>query len=567
MNNLAFKQNSAGVKPGARRRQRGAFMLEISLALVITAIASVATIRTQLNANRMQTADIQADVMNLYRNGLQTYTDENYLALQAGSLVTKNAITLPAGAALGQSMQPDIPNLIAMGYLPQGFQNNIILADAASFQNRIILEPVGCVTVACNVRGYAFIDQPIVVRGSGGETDGTMIGQMLARIGGNAGTTVEGPSVATVTGVGGGWTWPNPLPGNPAGVVAARFGFDASALGNFVRINDTRDPTLQGNLSAVGNLNIGGTSTLAGATTIGGALQVNATTVLNGNASMLNGGGTNCINFDRNGIVTINCAGQLNAQTGVFTDGGGNTSTIGPTGVTATGRVSGNLGLSTLTAKLFDQVDPNAITVTAGQQFFKGLNGALTLMTLDGGDVVAGKNVAGQRLALQSVVVAGAACANSSGAVVGAASEFAPTASGGLAVCSAGIWVPLSNLAPANSACPVNGSIATDPATGGGLICKSNIYIPADAAISNFVMGYPFIVTGDGQIVTKAAVIACAPSGTPLVYILPGTEASADSSFTRSATDNGASWTFNFRDGTAAPLTSISAIVQPFCAY
>lgn len=576
----SFFQSRAVRSPSLVKSQMGVFMFELSLALLIAAVAGAATIRTQLNVNRMQVADIQADVLNMYRNGLQTYADENYLALQSGASVTKNAVTLVTGAGVGQTRQPTVANLLAMGYLPLGFANGVLLADGAQFQNVIQLEPAGCVTVACNVRGYAYIDQPIVVRGSGGETDGRIIGQMLARIGGNAGTSVEG-SANTITGVGGGWTWPNPVALQPAGVVAARFGFDASALGQFVRINDTRDPTFQGNLSAVGNLSIGGTAALAGATTVGGPLTVNNNTTLNGGASLLNGGGTTCINLDRNGVVTISCTGTLNARTGVFTDGLGNTSTVTPTGITATGRVNAARGLATSSGTVFDQADPNAISVSAGQQFFRGNSGALLLMSLDGGDVVAGRNLAGQRLALQNSAVPGAACANTSGAVTGVATEYASTVAGGLAVCSGGVWVSLNNRAAANSVCPVEGSIATDTTTGGGLICKRGFYLPADSAISNFVMGTPFQVTvnaaGDSSTpIVKSTVITCAPSGAgtgaPLVYILPQNETSINSAFSRTVDDsnpgsNLGTWTFRMKDGLGGGLTSVTAIALPYCFY
>lgn len=554
----------------SRSRQRGAFMLEMSLALAISAIAAVGSLRTIVNAGRMQTADIQADVVRTYRHALQTYTEENYIALQAGTPVIKNGITLVAGAALGQIYQPDIPNLIAMGYLPIGFANNVMLVDGAGFRNEIQLQPLGCLPTACNVRGLAYIDQPITVRGSGAETDGTIIGQMLARIGGDAGTSVEG-STAVITAAGGGWTWPNPVPGAPAGVMATRFGYDASALGNFVRLNDLRDPTLQGNLSAVGNLSIGGTSTLNGALTVNAATTLNGNTTVNGNSTVVDGAGVTCVNMDRTGVVTISCAGTLNARSGVFTDGLGNTTTINQNGVVATGRVTGTQGLSTASGTVFDATDPNAIVVTGTQMFIRGSSG--TMMALDNGDVVATKNVAGMRMAVSEFVVEGAACANTSGAVAGAVTEFAGLVGGGMATCAAGRWTAVSRAGTAGVACTMSGAYATDQTDGQGLICRNGIYVRTAALLSNFVLASTMSAS-DGTVLAKPV---CPDTGgappQPLIILVPANEdpsvvaPATVSGINRFAVDNGTDWTAHLQrsvDGASLPGTMIANM---YCWY
>ena len=59
---------------------------------------------------------------------------------------------------------------------------------------------------------------------------------------------------ATINGYGGGWSWANPIAGNPAGIVVAKFGFGSAGLSQFVRMNDPRNPNLQGALTVVGNV-------------------------------------------------------------------------------------------------------------------------------------------------------------------------------------------------------------------------------------------------------------------------------------------------------------------------
>ena len=43
-----------------------------------------------VTANRMQLVDTQTDTLSTYRKGLQTYTDEQFIPLQAGNPVTVN---------------------------------------------------------------------------------------------------------------------------------------------------------------------------------------------------------------------------------------------------------------------------------------------------------------------------------------------------------------------------------------------------------------------------------------------------------------------------------------------
>jgi len=160
----------------------------------------------------------------------------------------------------------------------------------------------------------------------------------------------------------------------------------------------------------------------------------------------------------------------------------------------------------------------------------------------------------------------------------GGYTQYAATADGSMAVCDPGTaqWSVLTSRSVANAACAVDGSIATDRATNKGLICMHGFYVPADSALSNFVMGVPFAITGNGMSIVKSTVINCAAqgggTGYPLVYILPQTEASTDAAFTRYATDtapgtNAGQWTFTMLDGKGGALTSLSAIGIPYCYY
>jgi hypothetical protein len=558
---------SRGGRSASWRRQAGSLMIEVSLALLISAIAGVGAMREAARAELLRSADIEADSLLMYRTALQNYVDEFYAELQSGLAISKAGVNLASGTAPGQTYQPLVQNLIDMGYLSPGFSNSTILIDGGQFRSTIERLPSGCVSVACNVEGLAYIDRPFYVRGTT-ETNGPVIGQMLSRIGGFAGTSVDGVP-ANITGAGAAWSRPNPVAGTPAGVVAARFGFAASALSSFVRIGDTRDPNLAGPLTVAGNTQLNGTLGVAGTSTFGGASTFNGTTTLNGAATVNNNtltvanGGTACVTVAPTGVVTINCTGRLNATTGVFTSGA-ETVTIDPaSGVVATQRVRGSRGLGTNSATLFDAVDPNAITVTAGQMFIRGSSG--TLVTFDNGDVVASRNASSLRMTLRESVSDGAACGPTTGAI-GTGEEFATLSGGGLAVCRGGRWTALMRVAAHQSPCSVPGANATDSASGEGLICKGGVYSRQSEFLSSFALKSTTSV-GDGSILVKPSCASTGPTApVAILFLMPANEASTDAAFLRGADDLGGSWRVRLQsgDGSSSPG---NAIAMAYCWY
>jgi hypothetical protein len=280
----------------ARARQLGALMLEVSLALLISALAAVGTIRETARTNLLKSAEGEAESLSIYRTALQNYVDNNYIQLQ-GNLptVAVNGISLPDGDAAGQSRRPTIANLVGMGYLSPSFPAVLpSLNTGASYDNFIVNTPVGCVTFNCNVNGIAYVNRPYYVQGTEAttrEVNGPVVGQMLDKLGAFGVVSVEG-EVDNATGVAAGGSpslfglngillGVNPVAGAPAGVVGAQFGYNAKTNLNYVRIGETRDPALAGPLTVAGNTNLGanlsvaGTLAVAGATTLNNRLDVN----------------------------------------------------------------------------------------------------------------------------------------------------------------------------------------------------------------------------------------------------------------------------------------------------
>lgn len=244
-------------------RQRGFAMMEVSLALIITAFAALGTIKANLQAQHLEFAAIQGDGLRIARDAGETYAQENYTALQSGGAVTKNGYTVNPGTSDGQTYRPTVTDLIGLGYLQTGFSVQGSFSNGqppGSYRFTLQRTPAGCELIAagasCDIKGFAYLDQPIRAAGST-EPDGPAISSMASKLGGNAGFTLL-PTPTQIIGPNGVWPEPNPLPGSPSGVIAARFGFGSSGLGQFVRIADSRDPNLQGNLSVAGTAAVGG---------------------------------------------------------------------------------------------------------------------------------------------------------------------------------------------------------------------------------------------------------------------------------------------------------------------
>lgn len=236
--------------PRNLKRQGGFYLLQLSLALIISALIGAYALETQIQTARLQFAVVQGGNMSVLQAAGAKYTAEFYSNLQNNLPIAKNGITLTAGTASGQTLAPTVAQLRSMGYLDASFSLTSSFSNGAapgSYQVRVLRVPAGCAPVDCDIVGYAFPDQPITAAGST-EPDGPAMSAMLEPLGASGGYSLN-VTPEIIIGNGDGWRWDNPLPGNPAGVVVAKFGYGSSGLSQYVRINDDRDPNLQGKLT------------------------------------------------------------------------------------------------------------------------------------------------------------------------------------------------------------------------------------------------------------------------------------------------------------------------------
>jgi hypothetical protein len=475
-------------------------MLELSLALLISALAAVGVQREIVRTQVLRSADIEADNLKLYRQALQDYTDQFYDELQRNLAVTRNGVNLAAGAADGQSMQPTVANLIAMGFLPAGFTNSSLLTDTGVFRNLIQRIPVGCAPAnTCDITGLAYVDQPFVVRSSGGNTNAVVIGQMLSRIGGLAGTSME-TSTATITGSGAGWAANNPATGAPAGIVGARFGVGTSVFNAYVRRNDTRDPNLLGPLTVAGatqlgaNLGVTGNATITGTLTANGATTLGSTLNVAGASTFAEVSATGQVSSTAD-IGSSNVAGCLRAALSA----GGNLASRAADCVTrvlmsnAGVTVSNALG----TARINLDGDTGVLRVNSGA--------GAELITADGGT----GRIQAQTLRATLEATRGTAC-TTNGDV---ASDTA--ASGSVLVCRSLVWRSAGlDQQTAGSACVTNGQLAV-ASTGEALICRSAVWVLLDNRVTRLVPMELF--SGNGPATVEAPI--CGTDGTMQIVV------------------------------------------------
>jgi hypothetical protein len=430
---------------GAHRRvspahQRGNALVFALLGLTITAIVAASTLQARRVQQKRDAGTAEATVLDNLRNAVNSAIYEQVVTLQAGAALTKNGVSVaPATVGADLVWQPTVADLAAMGYLPQGWTTSSSSLNEAPYAIRFQRVPTGCAPTSCGVEGRIVLAGPIRDTNVVGQVDSVVIGPILMRIGADSGVSLQA-SPTQITGFGNTWSAPNPVAGTPPGIVAVRVGTASAGFSQFVRINDSRDPNLQGNLSVSGNAKLGGALDVGGVTTLHDALSVK------------DASGNDCVQLLPDGTVNIRCSGQLNAKAGTFSDGAGNTSSITPTGISTTG------------------------------------------------DVSAGGRVGGQILNASATGTANTSCAGyQDGDVVKDAAT-----DGTVLSCRGGVWRrPGLGQATVGSACGIDGAMAVD-VSARGLICRSGQWRQLNDRVTSVVAMATFSGTGAGFVAAPA---------------------------------------------------------------
>ena len=543
------------------RRQHGNAVVFALLGLLISALGAVGVIQANRLRAKHEAGNGEATILDNLRTATNNAIFESMGLIQGGAAFSKGGVTITPVDVDGELVwRPTVPQLVAMGYLPPGWSATTSTLNDAPYTIAFNRVPAGCVVAACNIEGHIVLEGPI--RSGSSDSDGAVIGPILARIGADSGVSLP-MDPTRIEGFGNTWSLDNPVAGRPPGVVAIRVGTASSGFGQFVRIGDTRDPRLLGDLTVAGNTLFGDGTTRS---EFRSALQVDAQSVELRDAS-----GGACVSLRPDGVVDILCTGSLSATTGVFRDASGRTTTIAGTGLVTSGNVVADGGLSTGALTVSGVEDPQALVVKAGDLFVRNPAGTALLRVAASGDVTAGHDlvatggVSAQRLTLSATVNEGDACS---------AGQVGMMASGGLATCQAGAFRATARYASLGQACAAPGLQAVDSASADALVCRGGYYASQSWLTSSRVYMAGFAVHhGDFIAAATALPSGCPATSGPVapqatIFLLPQTDSETVGNpvLNRNATWTGAGWTISLTDGAGAATTS-NVVAEVYCLY
>ena len=510
-------------------------------------------------------ANVQADVLVIAQRAINRYIFQNYIVLQNDGAVTANMVTLSHGTSDGQSRRPTVANLRAMGYLPSTFADTAVL-NAGTYRFEITKGPAGCVGAACAIDGLVWIDAPIRVRGTT-EPDGVTVATMQMRIGGNsAASDLTNPAV--LLGTGGGFNVPNPVVGNPAGVVGIRVGFNAEVEAAYVRIGDNRDPNLAGPLTVAGRTTINNQLVVSGGASITGTLTVSSTINAGGTITGVGQVGVtdaigSCVrsSLESDGRVVVrrsDCAtaGVMDSTGALQLNDAANVARVRADAASGTLAIKGSTGLTQVQLDSSSgQVSAWNAAGTAATVMMNGTEGRLT----------------SQRNQLTASATAGSSCA---GALEGDLVLDADVNSGTV-ICRGGIWRRGGlQAAVANNACPQTGALGQDT-TGVAYICRAGLWASLTDRVSRSILMARYLVT-EGTSVPHPA---CSSGAVPTILMTPVDQTGAPTRNRFAAFAEGAvgSWTARIRlyDSSGTGYTTsfagssygLRAIAQTSCDF
>jgi hypothetical protein len=304
----------AGLSGARWHAQRGAFSLDLSLALLVSAIAAVAAISAAKQAQDASSAALQADAIMAIRGAAHKLVMGNYSSYQAALPVTRNSVTLADGSSAGQSRRPTVANLRSMDLaVNNALDFGVYKSLTGAGYDITITRSAACATAPgssdCRVTGLVCLNAALREQSSpAGEVDAPGLGVMLGRMGGEGGASLLG-SANSILASDGSWSATNPY-GSVAGIVCARFGWGSEG-DDYLRVSDTRDPNFQGGQTISG--------TISGTTT---ALQVNGNAVVSQDLSVYGAAGfqklNNQVQLYADKIVNNSGTGSIDS-TGVVT--------------------------------------------------------------------------------------------------------------------------------------------------------------------------------------------------------------------------------------------------------
>lgn len=566
---VALAQNPTRHRHGVR----GFTLIELIIGISISAVLAVIANRMLAEASQESLARGSGSYLSVATEALGAQLMLRFPAYAINPAPIDPGTGLPMVSGFANPARPTLAELIAAGRLRAGFPATTPTRQTLRFD----VITTNCPGPTCQITGLACTTTPV----NFGEPDPRwdMVTAMYEEQRGRGAQATMG-NPGTINGPTG--AFPNPN-GNMAGVVCGVTQMvDFALFDQYVRIRDTRDPDLRGNL------------TVAGTVTVGGPTVLNNTLNVAGTATVQN-------NLTVGGAITagpcINLAGGAQGRAGF---GCANPNDV-PAGWTGGVRSA-------------DVVANRSILASDNPGAFTGNNGNFALVTADNGGGEAEMRTSGRtaanRLTPTGQFAAGAACAAADeGAIARLAGgpglvsctqglwrvftfQAAPNdpcspngatareAGGRTMVCLDGRYQPLDNLfrtGTVNDLCPSPGVTAFDTsANNETLICRINLgggvarWMRLRDVTSHLVMIAATEVTPNTNVAKPSCNGHASQTPVPVIQLIPKVWGTGDGGQAFFAQDNGPNWTVRMRDGTGLNLSgnpSAAAIAQLFCYF
>jgi len=408
------RRHRLGLRCGRLLTMCGMSLVEVMVWLAVLGVGSTMILHDRVQTLRDQRGQRIATSMAPYTQAIYDYV-QKYRDL----LVNAQPV-----AGVANPLAPTISELQTLGIFPATYPQTIPTNGGTPLY-AVARIPTGCVGNLCDL-GFQFTNSLPELNSDGLAAEG-VLGYAARQIGATAGySSNESPGTIEFRG---GFTLPNPQ-GAVAGIISTFSTWSASGVSNFVKIGDTRDPNLQGPLTAAGAATLNG-----GATVNGGDLNV-PTNNLNVNCFKVIGS---------TGKIGTNCLDPNDQPTGW----GGGVRTLD---VVATGGL-----MSWNSAKPLSQAGTDGWSPSVGQA------SGLDYTMINKGTVRSTGQLTADRVTPFGLYTPGTACADS-GAI--AQSKASP----GYVGCINGTWVDLMTYGTEGAACSQSGAFmkASD---GSQLVC------------------------------------------------------------------------------------------------
>lgn len=484
-------------------------------------------------------------------------------------------------AGVAVPLAPTIAELRTLAIFPTTYPTTIP-SNGGNPIYRIARIPTGCIGTACDLEYFAGNSVPEL--SPNGSVNEDLLSTAAAAIGSTAGYS-NNIAPGTISG-NGGWSYPNPN-GAVGGIFGVYTTYSQSVSSLFVRIGDSRDPALAGNLTVANG-------TVAAGTITSGPISASILSVVGDAAAgklNLNDTVTEGAVCSPNGSISKNSLGALlNCRSGLWRamnfcePYAGDLNALEKSGcwngVTLANAPSGS------TEWFFVEVmrHYNTANFYTGQRA-TGMTGAVAGMSWTRNQqsnssgtgwsswnksvtTDAAGTAAVTAIQLDTLVTIGAACVSSgTSTTIRAISDGS---GGGIATCVNNKWQSVKTYGTIGANCPADGVQSNSFTDGTALICKSGIMMRVSDLLSNFVLMQTHLVS-DGSFVTKPTCgqLGVSGVGQPLAILVGQTESSADAVFNRQTYDTTVasvpSWGVTMRDAAGNALGN--GLLKAYCYY